>query len=85
MNNEYVKDNKCPFDEPLHNHHDGCPSCYSFFMHMSTIYPMPIEKVLERLQNMQIYELYRVIGTARFILGSRRIEELRKKKGVDGK
>ena len=18
----------CPFDEPLHNHHDGCPSCY---------------------------------------------------------
>ena len=19
---------RCPFDEPLHNHHDGCPSCY---------------------------------------------------------
>ncbi len=17
----------CPYDEPLHNHHDGCPSC----------------------------------------------------------
>jgi hypothetical protein len=17
----------CPFEEPLHNHHDGCPSC----------------------------------------------------------
>ena len=18
----------CPHDEPLHNHHDGCPACY---------------------------------------------------------
>lgn len=24
---KYFKD-KCPYDEPLHNHHDGCPSCY---------------------------------------------------------
>ena len=21
-----IKD-ECPYDEPLHNHHDGCPSC----------------------------------------------------------
>ena len=19
---------RCPYDEPLHDHHDGCPSCY---------------------------------------------------------
>ena len=19
---------ECPYDEPLHDHHDGCPSCY---------------------------------------------------------
>ena len=22
-----IKD-ECPYEEPLHNHHDGCPSCY---------------------------------------------------------
>jgi len=21
--------NDCPFNDPLHDHHDGCPSCYS--------------------------------------------------------
>lgn len=21
--------NLCPYKDPLHNHHDGCPSCYS--------------------------------------------------------
>ena len=35
--NEWMEFNKevleeesdCPYDEPLHNHHDGCPSCYT--------------------------------------------------------
>ena len=22
-------DRECPYDEPLHYHHDGCPSCYT--------------------------------------------------------
>ena len=22
------KATECPYNEPLHNHHDGCPSCY---------------------------------------------------------
>ena len=22
-----VTTNECPYDEPLHNHHDGCPAC----------------------------------------------------------
>ena len=27
--NEIIKivEEICPYDEPLHNHHDGCPSC----------------------------------------------------------
>lgn len=23
-----VTNNVCPYDEPLHDHHDGCPACY---------------------------------------------------------
>ena len=22
----------CPFGEPLHNHHDMCPSCYQWYL-----------------------------------------------------
>ena len=29
---EYMFDVKCPHNEPLHNHHDGCPACYSQYV-----------------------------------------------------
>ena len=24
-----ITGNECPHNDPLHNHHDGCPSCYT--------------------------------------------------------
>ena len=28
----WVQEDECPHNEPLHNHHDGCPACYSQYV-----------------------------------------------------
>ena len=29
---DYLQNDFCPHNEPLHNHHDGCPACYSEYV-----------------------------------------------------